>query len=165
MQTSAPDVYAIGECCEIDGQTFGLVAPCLAQADILAARLAGDVTAPFALTDNGMRLKVTGVELFSLGRAAEQEGDVVWSAWDPLTRHYRRLLIHQGALAGVLLMGDCRSGGIYRFTGNGCARARGLAVRSFHYATAGCRTERYDKTYSGGGWARYGRPSFSRRLR
>lgn len=105
MQTSVPDVYAIGECCEIDGQTFGLVAPCLAQADILAARLAGDVTAPFVLTDNGMRLKVTGVELFSLGRAAEQEGDVVWSAWDPLTRHYRRLLIHQGALAGVLLMG------------------------------------------------------------
>jgi nitrite reductase (NADH) large subunit len=41
MQTSAPDVSAIGECCEIDGQTFGLVAPCLAQADILAARLAG----------------------------------------------------------------------------------------------------------------------------
>lgn len=109
MQTSEPDVYAIGECCEIDGQTFGLVAPCLAQADILAARLAGDVTAPFTLTDSGMRLKVTGVELFSLGRAAEQEGDVVWSAWDPLTRHYRRLLINQGALAGVLLMGDCRS--------------------------------------------------------
>ncbi|MGC0103900.1 FAD-dependent oxidoreductase, partial [Enterobacter asburiae] len=109
MQTSEPDVYAIGECCEIDGQTFGLVAPCLAQADILAARLAGDVTAPFTLTDSGMRLKVTGVELFSLGRAAVQEGDVVWSAWDPLTRHYRRLLINQGALAGVLLMGDCRS--------------------------------------------------------
>ena len=126
MQTSEPNVYAIGECCEIDGKTFGLVAPCLAQAEILAARLAGDATAPFTLTDSGMRLKVTGVELFSLGRAAEQEGDVVWSAWDPLTRHYRRLLIHQGALAGVLLMGDCRSGG---------------------------------------GWARYGRPSFPRRLR
>lgn len=23
MQTSVPDIYAIGECCEIDGQTFG----------------------------------------------------------------------------------------------------------------------------------------------
>jgi nitrite reductase (NADH) large subunit len=55
-----------------------------------------------------MRLKVTGVELFSAGRAALPE-DVVWSSWDPLTRHYRRLLIHRGALAGVLLMGDCRS--------------------------------------------------------
>lgn len=27
MQTSAPDVYAIGECCEIDGQTFGWSPP------------------------------------------------------------------------------------------------------------------------------------------
>ncbi len=109
MQTSVPAVFAIGECCEVDGQTFGLVAPCMAQADILAARLAGEIAAPFALTDSGVRLKVTGVELFSLGRAAAQENDVVWSSWDPLTRHYRRLLIHRGALAGVLLMGDCRS--------------------------------------------------------
>ncbi|AUJ81290.1 nitrite reductase (NAD(P)H) small subunit [Enterobacter cancerogenus] len=109
MQTSVPQVSAIGECCEIDGQTFGLVAPCLAQADILAARLAGEVASASALTDGGMRLKVTGVELFTAGRAAMQPDDVVWSTWDPLTRHYRRLLIHRGALAGVLLMGDCRS--------------------------------------------------------
>jgi nitrite reductase (NADH) large subunit len=46
MQTSVPHVSAIGECCEIDGQTFGLVAPCLAQADILAARLAGETHRP-----------------------------------------------------------------------------------------------------------------------
>ncbi len=118
---------------------------------------------PFAHTDSGMRLKVTGVELFSAGRVTAQPEDTVWDAWDPLTRHYRRLLIHRGALAGVLLMGDLpQRGNIYRFTGNGCARTRGLAVRSIHDdATAGCRTERYDKTYSGGGWARYGRPPFS----
>ncbi|EMG7911655.1 nitrite reductase (NAD(P)H) small subunit [Enterobacter cloacae] len=109
MQTSVPTISAIGECCEIDGQTFGLVAPCLAQADILAARLAGDAPVPFAHTDSGMRLKVTGVELFSAGRVTAQPEDTVWDAWDPLTRHYRRLLIHRGALAGVLLMGDCRS--------------------------------------------------------
>ena len=109
MQTSAANVSAIGECCEIDGQTFGLVAPCLAQADILAARLAGEGGASFAPADSGMRLKVTGIELFTAGRVAEKADDVAWSAWDPLTRHYRRLLIHRGALAGVLLMGDCRS--------------------------------------------------------
>lgn len=109
MQTSVPAISAIGECCEIDGQTFGLVAPCLAQADILAARLTGDAPVPFAHTDSGMRLKVTGVELFSAGRVTAQPEDTVWDAWDPLTRHYRRLLIHRGALAGVLLMGDCRS--------------------------------------------------------
>ena len=109
MQTSAPGVSAIGECCEIDGQTFGLAAPCLAQADILAARLAGDAAAPFALTDGGMRLKVTGLALFCAGRAKAEPEDTVWSSWDPITRHYRRLLIHQGALAGVLLMGECGS--------------------------------------------------------
>ena len=64
---------------------------------------------PFAHTDSGMRLKVTGVELFSAGRVTAQPEDTVWDAWDPLTRHFRRLLIHRGALAGVLLMGDCRS--------------------------------------------------------
>lgn len=109
MKTSVPAISAIGECCEIDGQTFGLVAPCLSQADILAARLAGDAPVPFAHTDSGMRLKVTGVELFSAGRVTAQPEDTVWDAWDPLTCHYRRLLIHRGALAGVLLMGDCRS--------------------------------------------------------
>ncbi|MFT3058676.1 nitrite reductase large subunit NirB [Enterobacter sp. 03-F-07-AD-ECC] len=109
MKTSVPAISAIGECCEIDGQTFGLVAPCLAQADILAARLAGHAPVPFAHTDSGMRLKVTGVELFSAWRVTAQPEDTVWDAWDPLTRHYRRLLIHRGALAGVLLMGDCRS--------------------------------------------------------
>ena len=162
MRTSAPDVYAIGECCEIDGQTFGPVAPCMTQADILAARLVGDTAAPFALTDNGVRLKVTGVELFSLGRATVQEDDVVWSSRSA-NPSLSSVTDPSGSAGWRAADGRLpQRGNIYRFTGNGCARSRGLAVRSFHYATAGCRTERYDKTYSGGGWARYGRPSFSK---
>lgn len=39
MATALPGVSAIGECCEIDGRTWGLVAPCLRQAEVLAARL------------------------------------------------------------------------------------------------------------------------------
>ncbi|VDZ89387.1 assimilatory nitrite reductase (NAD(P)H) large subunit / assimilatory nitrite reductase (NAD(P)H)small subunit / assimilatory nitrate reductase (NADH) beta subunit [Lelliottia amnigena] len=61
MQTSHPASSAIGECSEINGQTWGLVAPCLAQADILAARLAGKICAAFTPCDSGMRLKVTGM--------------------------------------------------------------------------------------------------------
>ena len=55
--------------------------PLPAQADILAARLAGDAPVPFAHTDSGMRLKVTGVELFSAGRVTAQPEDTVWDAW------------------------------------------------------------------------------------
>ncbi|KAE9789042.1 nitrite reductase (NAD(P)H), partial [Escherichia coli] len=41
LRTSMPGISAVGECCEINGQTWGLVAPCLKQAEVLAARLAG----------------------------------------------------------------------------------------------------------------------------
>jgi len=109
MRSALSGISAIGECCEIDGQTWGLVAPCLAQAGILAARLAGESVTPFTLMQTGMRLKVTGVELFSVGDITARENDAVWTSWDPLTHHYRRLLVRNGTLAGVLLMGECRS--------------------------------------------------------
>jgi nitrite reductase (NADH) large subunit len=109
MQSAIQGVSAIGECCEIEGETWGLVAPCLAQAEVLAARLAGESGDPFIASESGMRLKVTGIELFSAGCATAQEGDAQWTSWDPLTRHYRRLLIRNGRLAGVLLLGECRS--------------------------------------------------------
>ncbi len=109
VRSALSGISAIGECCEIDGQTWGLVAPCLAQAGILAARLAGESVTPFTLMQTGMRLKVTGVELFSVGEITARENDAVWTSWDPLTHHYRRLLVRNGTLAGVLLMGECRS--------------------------------------------------------
>ncbi|HCQ08008.1 MAG TPA: nitrite reductase (NAD(P)H) small subunit [Leclercia adecarboxylata] len=109
MRSALSGISAIGECCEIDGQIWGLVAPCLAQAGILAARLAGESVTPFTPMQTGMRLKVTGVELFSVGEITARENDAVWTSWDPLTHHYRRLLVRNGTLAGVLLMGECRS--------------------------------------------------------
>ena len=74
------------------------MAPCLAQAGILAARLAGESVTPFTLMQTGMRLKVTGVELFSVGEITARENDAVWTSWDPLTHHYRRLLVRNGTL-------------------------------------------------------------------
>ncbi|WP_437890330.1 nitrite reductase large subunit NirB [Phytobacter sp. V91] len=109
MRTAVGGVSAIGECCEIDGQTWGLVEPCLQQAQVLAARLLGKADADFAWQDSGTRLKVTGIDLFSAGRVQATSDDEVWTTFDPLSGHYRRLLIRNGQLAGVLLMGDCAS--------------------------------------------------------
>ncbi|MBN0364949.1 hypothetical protein JTM66_35665, partial [Pseudomonas aeruginosa] len=71
--SSLPGISAIGECCEIDGQTWGLVAPCLRQAEVLADRLCGAPGEGFVWQDAGTRLKVTGIELFSAGE--QQAGD------------------------------------------------------------------------------------------
>lgn len=109
LATAVPGVSAIGECCEIDGQTFGLVAPCMQQADVLAARLADNGGEDFHWQDSGTRLKVTGIDLFSAGRIQATPEDESWCSLDPVTGHYRRLLVRHGQLAGVLLFGDCAS--------------------------------------------------------
>lgn len=113
LQTSVPAISAVGECCEIDGKTFGLLAPCLAQAEVLAHRLAGSPVADFQLTDAGTRLKVTGIEVFSAGDIDALPGDALYSAHDPETGHYRRLLVRDERLAGVLLYGDTGHAGGY----------------------------------------------------
>ena len=47
LGTRDPAIYAVGECVEHNGQTFGLVAPIWEQAKICAARLAGDSDAAY----------------------------------------------------------------------------------------------------------------------
>ena len=45
MHTSDPDILALGECAEVGGQVYGLVAPLYEMARVAAAHLAGDETA------------------------------------------------------------------------------------------------------------------------
>ena len=105
LRSARPDVYALGECCEISGETFGLVAPCLAQADVLAAQLAERPIADFRYQENGTRLKVSGISLFSAGDIQAAES---CTSFDPLSGDYRRLFLRDGRLCGVLLYGDCQ---------------------------------------------------------
>ncbi|MGK3141100.1 nitrite reductase large subunit NirB [Pantoea sp. C2G6] len=107
LRSAVPDVYALGECCEIAGETFGLVAPCLAQAQILAAQLAGAPEADFVSQPLATRLKVSGISLFSAGDVSEADSI---SSFDPLSGDYRRLFLRHGRLHGVVLSGDTRQG-------------------------------------------------------
>jgi nitrite reductase (NADH) large subunit len=84
MAASLPGISAIGECCEIDGQTWGWW-PCLRQAEVLADRLCGVPGEGFVWQDAGTRLKVTGIELFSAGEQQAGEQDDIYTSWDPST--------------------------------------------------------------------------------
>jgi nitrite reductase (NADH) large subunit len=66
MRTSDPAIYAVGECVEFNGETFGLVAPLYEQADVLAHALAGE-SARYHPSETATMLKVTGINLFSAG--------------------------------------------------------------------------------------------------
>lgn len=105
MQTSDPDIYAVGECVEFDGQLFGLVAPLYDQAKIVADSLLGN-DAAFAPKELSTKLKVTGCDLFSAGDFADGEGreDIVFR--DPARGVYKRLVLEDDQLVGAVFYGD-----------------------------------------------------------
>src|SRR3546814_3413182 len=65
MHTSDGDILALGECAEVDGMVYGLVAPLYEMARIAASHLAGDRTPAFVHSDTPTKLKVTGIDLYS----------------------------------------------------------------------------------------------------
>ncbi len=109
MQTSDPDVFAVGECVEFDGTLFGLVAPLYDQAKVLAQTLLNEPAA-FVAKDTATKLKVTGCDLFSAGDFAEGPGreDIVLR--DPGKGIYKRLVIEDDRLIGAVMYGDTADG-------------------------------------------------------
>lgn len=105
MQTSDPDIFAVGECVELDGQLFGLVAPLYDQAKVLAQTLM-DSPAVFTPKELSTKLKVTGCDLFSAGDFAEAEEreDIVFR--DPARGVYRRLVLEDDTIVGAVMYGD-----------------------------------------------------------
>ncbi|MCV2866596.1 nitrite reductase large subunit NirB [Albidovulum sediminicola] len=109
MVTSDPDVLAVGECVEHDGQLFGLVAPLYDQAKVVARTLQAEPAA-FRPVQTATKLKVTGCDLFSAGDFAEAEGreDIVFR--DPARGLYKRLVIERDRLIGAVMYGDTADG-------------------------------------------------------
>lgn len=105
MQTSAEDIFAVGECVEHEGALFGLVAPLYDQAKVLAKTLMGE-DASFKQKSLSTKLKVTGCDLFSAGDFAdgEEREDIVYR--DPSRGVYKRLVIENNRLIGTVMYGD-----------------------------------------------------------
>lgn len=105
----APGIYAVGECAEHRGITYGLVAPVWEQARVLAQRLSGhNPDAQYRGSNVSTRLKVMGVELASMGEAREREGDEVIQYVEARKGRYKKLVIRENRLAGAVLLGDAR---------------------------------------------------------
>lgn len=108
MQTSAPDVYAVGECTEHNGKVYGLVAPGLEQAGVAVHNITGGERSFYKGTIAASRLKVIDHEVLSVGAVGEDArrgyGRVhVFS--EPETGIYRKIVVHRNKLVGALSLG------------------------------------------------------------
>jgi nitrite reductase (NADH) large subunit len=105
LQTGAKDIFALGECAEHRGVCYGLVEPAYEQARVLARHLAGNETA-YGGSVVSTNLKVSGVSVFSAGDFLGADGSESIVLSDARHGTYRKLVLAEGRLAGVVLVGD-----------------------------------------------------------
>jgi nitrite reductase (NADH) large subunit len=110
MQTSDPDILALGECAEVGGHVYGLVAPLYEMARVAAARLGGDDTATFVHNDTPTKLKVTGIDVYSLGDFADGEDREEIVLRDAAAGVYKRVVLKDNRIIGTVLFGEVADG-------------------------------------------------------
>jgi nitrite reductase (NADH) large subunit len=110
MRTSDGAIFAIGECVEHGGMSYGLVAPLYEMAKVAAAQIAGDDAEVFVGMSTATKLKVTGIDLFSAGDFSDRAGreEIVLEA--SAVGIYKRLVVQDSRLVGAVLYGDTADG-------------------------------------------------------
>lgn len=106
LQTSDENIFAIGECVEHKGNTYGLVAPLYEQAKVLAKYLAQVKTEGYNGSTLSTRLKISGVDLFSAGDYLGDETTEDLILLDEKVGIYKKLVIYNNKIIGMVLYGD-----------------------------------------------------------
>ena len=104
MRTSEPDIYAAGDNCECNGKLYGLWMPAKTQGTVAGHNAAGrdDV---FPELPPSAKLKVLGIDLFSVGQIAPADANdvLVYEAEDG---DFTGFVLREGKLIGASLLGD-----------------------------------------------------------
>ncbi|KAI8079951.1 uncharacterized protein BX664DRAFT_362080 [Halteromyces radiatus] len=118
METSAGNIYAIGECASYNGMCYGLVAPCYDMADVVARNLTTRLHDPrkiqFKGADMSTKLKLLGVHVASFGDCfadtSNQDSYQPLIYRDPFARIYKKYIFTNDGkkLIGGMMVGDTK---------------------------------------------------------
>ncbi len=114
LQTEDENIYAVGECIQHRGETFGLVAPLFEQAKVCANHLNGWGTTHYRTLPTATKLKVTGIHLFSVGDFLGAAGTESIHYHDAGAGVYKKLVVQDDKLVGAVLYGDTTDGFWYQ---------------------------------------------------
>jgi ferredoxin-nitrate reductase len=108
LQTSDPNVFALGEIAEFGGTLYGITAAAEQQAAVVARFLSGDVGSYYRGSTFMNIIKVHGFDLCSIGIPECPDSihyeEIVFI--DKAKRYYKKCIIHQDRLVGAILIGD-----------------------------------------------------------
>ena len=109
LQSSHPDIFAIGEIAEYNNQLFGITSAAEEQANILANYIAGDISCAYNGSVLMNILKFNDLNLCSIGEINVPENDdsfeeIIFT--DIKKRYYKKCIVKDDLLIGAVLMGD-----------------------------------------------------------
>ncbi|ACX64783.1 nitrite reductase large subunit NirB [Paenibacillus sp. Y412MC10] len=110
MRTSEPNIYAVGECAEHRGISYGLIAPLYEQGKVLARVICGRQAEPYVGSIPYSQLKVSGVDVFSAGAISGIDVETAIQQYDAVSRTYKKVIMHKGRVTGAILFGDTTEG-------------------------------------------------------
>ena len=108
LQTSDPNIFAIGEIAEFEGTLYGITAAAEQQAHVVARFLQGDIASYYGGSLFMNIIKIHGFDLCSIGIPEcpnEQDYEEIIFL-DKAKRYYKKCIIHQDRLVGAILIGD-----------------------------------------------------------
>ncbi len=107
MQTSVNDIFALGECCEFSGHTYGLVAPIWDQASVVVDQLKNiDGSAHYIERSHLTKLKVSGLDIHSIGEYEAPEHADTLTFEDRDSGLYKKVILKEDKVIGALCIGD-----------------------------------------------------------
>ncbi|MBO0998587.1 NAD(P)/FAD-dependent oxidoreductase [Bacillus sp. SD075] len=108
LETSIPNIYAVGECAEHQGIVYGLVKPLFEQGEVLAKHICEMKGNGYQGSVLSTQLKISGVELFSVGDFLGDETTKSITTFDELDGVYKKVVFQGRKIIGALLYGDTK---------------------------------------------------------
>ncbi|WHY54262.1 nitrite reductase large subunit NirB [Peribacillus simplex] len=108
LETSIPNIYAVGECVEHHGIVYGLVKPLYEQGEVLAKHICEMKCNGYQGSILSTQLKISGVELFSVGDFLGDETTKSITTFDELDGVYKKVVFQGRKIIGAVLYGDTK---------------------------------------------------------
>ncbi|MGE1103913.1 nitrite reductase large subunit NirB [Peribacillus simplex] len=108
LETSIPNIYAVGECVEHHGIVYGLVKPLYEQGEVLAKHICEMECNGYQGSVLSTQLKISGVELFSVGNFLGDETTKSITTFDELDGVYKKVVFQGRKIIGAVLYGDTK---------------------------------------------------------